>query len=75
MPSNHRILCRPLLLLQVLRFLLSPRISRLPREPWLLLLEMVLDTKIWPLGVLIAPGASLLQLMLLTAHPADRARK
>ena len=41
----------------------------------MLLLEMVLDTKIWALGVLIAPGASLLQLMLLTAHSADRARK
>ena len=75
MPPNRLILCRPLLLLQLLHFLLCPGVSRFPKEPGLLLLEKVLDTKIWALGVLIAPGASLFQLMLLTAHSADRARK
>lgn len=41
-------------------FSLSPRISPFSQEPWLLLFErVVLKTKIWVVGALIAPGCHL----------------
>ena len=39
-------------------FFLNPRISHLSKDFWFILSEMVLETKIWVLHVLIATGMS-----------------